>query len=243
MVSTLTTAAKDWLAINAGIGNCFSATGITFTDSSGVSHTGGTGDVVNAFFVAHLVGQDSGIIIANTNYTSFKAINGEIDIVMDDVGFAYNNDGTPSGESKYCKSVSCTPSWQCRTPLDGYEHDINNCGLSDRLNSRCNAVCTPNWQCRLPLDGYEHDVNNCGQQDRLNSACNASSQKYACIGGVCTPNSAGTFNEPSCGGTCSPASGCPNCDTVKNLCILGQCIPKNYVLYGGIGVILLMALK
>ena len=74
----------------------------------------------------------------------------------------------------YFKNItlgSCTPNWQCRQPLDGYEHDINNCGQPDRLNAICNAPCVPNWQCRQPPDGYEHDINNCGQADRPNSAC------------------------------------------------------------------------
>ncbi len=37
----------------------------------------------------------------------------------------------------------CIPNWQCRQPLDGYEHDINNCGIADRLNSACNPPPPP----------------------------------------------------------------------------------------------------
>jgi hypothetical protein len=75
----------------------------------------------------------------------------------------------------HCQTVNittCIQDWQCRQPLDGYEHDINNCGESDRLNPDCNP-CVPNWQCRQPLDGYEHDINNCGESDRLNPDCNS----------------------------------------------------------------------
>ncbi len=35
----------------------------------------------------------------------------------------------------------CVPNWQCRQPLDGYEHDVNNCGEPDRLNVACNIPC------------------------------------------------------------------------------------------------------
>lgn len=106
MVVTLTTAAKNWLAINAGIYNgttyCFSPTGVSYTDAEGVPHTGNTGDVVNAFFVAHLTNLDAALIIAGMNYIGLKALNGGVDIVMDDVNFAYTNDGAPVTEPVYC---------------------------------------------------------------------------------------------------------------------------------------------
>ncbi len=37
--------------------------------------------------------------------------------------------------------------------------------------------------------------------------------------------------------------GCTNCDLTKNYCISKQCIPKNYVLYGGVALAALMILK
>ena len=102
MVVTLTTEAKNWLAINAGVSNCFAPTGVVYKDADGISHTGATGDIVNAFLVAHMVGLDSAEIIASTNYTVFKTINGGNDIGFDDVNFAYNNDGAVSGTPAYC---------------------------------------------------------------------------------------------------------------------------------------------
>ncbi len=96
MVVTLTTEAKNWLAMNAGVGNCFSPTGVSYTDADNIPHTGSTGDVVNAFMVAHLVGNDIAIIIAGMDYTHFKTINGGVDIGFDDVNFAYTNDGSGS---------------------------------------------------------------------------------------------------------------------------------------------------
>ena len=102
MVVTLTTAAKNWLATNAGVSNCFSPTGVSYSDAEGVSRTGSTGDVVNAFFVGHLVGLDTAIIVAGTNYNGFKVINGGADVGFDDVNFAYTNDGTTPGTPAYC---------------------------------------------------------------------------------------------------------------------------------------------
>ncbi len=102
MAVTLTSAAKNWLAIHAGIGNCFSSSGISYLDAEGIPHTGSTGDVVNAFMVAHMVGNDTAIIINNTNYTQFKSINGGVDIGFDDANFAYTNDGNPGTEPTYC---------------------------------------------------------------------------------------------------------------------------------------------
>lgn len=126
---------KDWLASNAGISNCYSPGSIDYTDPDGVARQGSTGDVLNAFTVAHLVGKDSAVIIANTNYTQLRTINGNNDVTITDVAFVYNNDGDPAGEPKYCAGVPCVPDWQCETPLDGYEFD--GCG-NRRLNTTCN---------------------------------------------------------------------------------------------------------
>lgn len=52
----------------------------------------------------------------------------------------------------YCTQVSnaivvtvlergCTPNWQCKQPLNGYEYDANNCGAAERLAPRCNSTC------------------------------------------------------------------------------------------------------
>lgn len=97
-------ATKDWLANNAGSAGCFASAGITYSDPDGISRTGGTGDVLNAFYVAHLLGKDSQVIKAGATYTSLKATNGGNDLILDDVSWAYANDGAPTGEPKYCAS-------------------------------------------------------------------------------------------------------------------------------------------
>lgn len=79
---------------------------------------------------------------------------------------------------------------------------------------------------------------------------------YICSGGSCVPVGGCTPNvtpcSPTCtsgycpsgqvcsGGTCIPTSGGTICDPVTcpsttNYCLFGTCIPKTYVLYGGIG--------
>ena len=117
---TLNTAIKNWLAQNAGASNCFASSGIVYRDPDNISRTGGTGDVLNAFFVAHLIGKDTAVIIASTNYTSLKSINGGLDIALDDVTWAYNNDGSPSGEARYCIGATPTPtSTPTPTPTPG----------------------------------------------------------------------------------------------------------------------------
>ncbi len=109
---TLNTAVKNWLAQYAGLSSCFASSGIAYNDPDGMSRTGGTGDVLNAYYVAHLLGKDTVVIKAATNYTTLKSLNNNVDIILDDVSWAYNNDGSPAGEPRYCVSGAVTP-----TPL------------------------------------------------------------------------------------------------------------------------------
>lgn len=103
---TITT--KNWLAVNAGSLGCFSTSGIAYKDPDGISRSGSTGDVVNAFYVAHLLGKDTVVIIAGTSYNALKVINSNNDITMDDVGWVYNNMGSGI-DPLYCTATS-TPS-------------------------------------------------------------------------------------------------------------------------------------
>lgn len=152
MVVTLTTAAKNWLAINAGIDNCFSPTGISYKDPEGVSHTGSTGDVVNAFRAGFMVDLTTAKIIADMDYVGIKALNGGVDLTMGtstpgvidgDVKWAYANDGTTSGIPAYCVApasiVSTTltlSTTSCTEPCNvtGSVSWINNGGITGTLN-------------------------------------------------------------------------------------------------------------
>ena len=96
---------------------------------------------------------------------------------------------------------------------------------------------------------------------------------YGCVQGVCTPNAGnlpagcnGTCtnpigynctncNTPITGGTyptpteCQVGCGIPQidpcltCDKMKNVCILGQCVPKSAVFYAGIAAVAIMLFK
>lgn len=101
MVETLTTRSKNWLAINAGVDNCFSPVGVAYTDPDGFPHVESTNRVLTAFWTAHQLELDTVKIIANTDYTEFTAINNYVDIDLDDISWAFNNDGH-GGLPQYC---------------------------------------------------------------------------------------------------------------------------------------------
>ena len=167
---TLNTALKNWLALNAGTGTCFTGSNKSYNDADGVPHLGRTGDIVNAFYTAHAVTRDSAVIIAGTNYAALRVINGNLDIDLNDVSWCYANDGGAGATATYCTPV-CVPVWACVVPLNGTS--INSCDGSVRQDPLCAPpVCTPNWVCRNPLYVYEHDTNSCGGADRPNANCN-----------------------------------------------------------------------
>jgi len=61
----------------------------------------------------------------------------------------------------------CTPNWRCRQPLDGYEHDVNNCGDIDRLNPVCNPIIK--YKCQ---NGECISDNGDGSGIYTDSSCN-----------------------------------------------------------------------
>ncbi len=160
---TLNKELKNWIAVNAGTGTCFAGSGITFHDADGMSHAGRSGDVLNAFYTAHQVAKDTAVIIAGTNYSQLKVINGGVDIDINDVGWVYANDGGTGSSSSFCKTND--PSvYVCNTPLDGYETDQYG---NIRANPACNP-CISTWQCDAPYNGWEED--GCGNR-RMNADC------------------------------------------------------------------------
>ena len=157
---TLRTNGLNWLATNAGSGNCFATSGINYRHSDGVSDTGGTKDVVTAFVVAHMVGNDSAQIIAGTSYTAFKAINDGQDLSMSDVTEANDRQADGGTYPQYCvagatptptptPSPTCTPGTkrcrnnttieQCNTAGTGW-YDVQTCGTGYTCQ---NGSCVP----------------------------------------------------------------------------------------------------
>jgi hypothetical protein len=108
---TLTTNGLNWLAQNAGSGNCFTSSGVRYRDADGVSQTGGTKDVVNAFVVANMVDKKTVDIISGTNYNEFRSINNNTDVSIGDVGEAADREAAGGSYPRYCvgTTTTCTP--------------------------------------------------------------------------------------------------------------------------------------
>lgn len=97
----LTKSGKNWLAEHAGFANCYQTSDITYYIESAI-YGGSTGDVANALYVAHLVGDDDGAITSDgKSYNDFKIANGNNDMALDDVKWVYDNEGG-TGEVQYC---------------------------------------------------------------------------------------------------------------------------------------------
>jgi len=158
---TLRTNGLNWLATNAGSGNCFASSGVSYRDGDGVYHTGGTKDVVNAFVVAHMTGNDSAQIIAGKSYTSFKSTNDGYDLSMVDVSEANDRQASGGSYPQYCTgttptpppSPTCTPGArrcrnsttieQCNSSGTGW-YDVQTCGTGYTCqNGSCVAGSTP----------------------------------------------------------------------------------------------------
>lgn len=67
--------------------------------------------------------------------TSFTTLPAQMAIVL-----RSNEAESEATDIKYIiitEKEDCVPEWKCRLPIDGYETDVNNCGVPDRLNSDC----------------------------------------------------------------------------------------------------------
>ena len=80
----------NWLSRYAGINDCFAFDAVNYNDPDGIPRIGSTADVLNAFFVAHLIGKDNINIISETNYSQLKVVNKNQDITLDDVSYVYS---------------------------------------------------------------------------------------------------------------------------------------------------------
>lgn len=77
-------------------------------------------------------------------------------------------------------------------------------------------------------------------------------QTYDCIGGSCQPVAGGRYTDPGCQGACAApppppppppgGGGTVTCPTGQ-MNLMGSCIQTKYVLYGGVGFLLLMMLR
>ncbi len=111
---TLTANGKNYIAQNFGISNCCVATGLSWTavatDGSTVNESGGTASIV-ARLVTTSVYQRIDLTAPRTGsytYAALKQANDNTDVTLTDAQWVAANDGTPSGESKYCYTTGCS---------------------------------------------------------------------------------------------------------------------------------------
>lgn len=112
----LSATVKNWLAVNAGSNSCFSQSGISYKDPDGVTRVGSTGDVLNAFVVANMIGKNNVTIIAGKTYASLKVMNGNQDIGISDVTWVYENDGSGTA-ARFCSDTAPPPTLPPTPPL------------------------------------------------------------------------------------------------------------------------------
>ena len=111
----LTTGGKDWLARNAGVGNCFASSGVSYKDLEGNWHTGSTTDVAAMLVVAGLLGYPytTKEIVNGKSYADFKSANGGYDLDIEDVRTVYDlQETTPP----YCAAGATPPPTVTPTP-------------------------------------------------------------------------------------------------------------------------------
>jgi hypothetical protein len=170
---TLRTNGLDWLAQNAGSGNCFASSGISYRDADGVLHTGGTKDVVTAFLVADMVSKQTATIIAGTNYNEFKAINDGVDLVIDDVDEAADREVDGGTYPKYCYvgTTMCTPGTrrcknsttveQCKADGSGW-YDAQTCSSGyECISGSCVVEGTSTKPVTGPMEVYVGGGDSC----------------------------------------------------------------------------------
>jgi PGF-CTERM protein len=139
----LTEAAKDWLAINAGVGNCFVTSGVSYFTVEGEPRTGATFVVITFLQVAGLLEETKNNVIVNgKSYNDYIEETGESGITDDDILWVAAHD---EGPDQYCICGTPTPTPTLTTAAKDYiaEHF----GLSD-----CFVRTGLSWT-RYDLDG------------------------------------------------------------------------------------------
>jgi len=218
--TTMNEACKDWLANYVGIAGCYTTSGIVYTDHNGTEFTGGTGDVLNAFYQANIAGQPDAIIARSTSYNHLKTLNGYIDINQSDVNWVYTNDGHIDGVMEYCATqlptyYKCTVVNGVGTcvedPLGTFVDDPTCGGTCSTTPTKYNCV---SGTCQGPfMTGTYNSIEEC------QAACTSVATKYNCVGGVCQgPFLTGTYNSIA---ECQAACTTPG---TKYDCINGTCV-------------------
>ena len=167
----LTEAAKDWLAINAGVGNCFVTSGVSYFTVGGESRTGATFNVITFLQIAGLLDETKNNVIVNgKSYNDYIEETGESCITDEDILWVAAHD---EGPDQYCIGATPTPTPTLTTAAKDYiaEHF----GLSD-----CFVRTGLSWT-RYDLDGT-HTAETGGTVKLINRLFVTSITDYILIG-------------------------------------------------------------
>ena len=208
---TLTTDGKNYIAQNFGVGDCFVASGLTWTavalDNSTAEESGGTKNIIgrlattNMYKAIQLKTPRTGTF----TYAMVKSANNNTDFnLMVDAAWIGDNDGSPIGETQYCYAAAtvCTPGAK-----------------------RCKNSTTIE-QCKADGSGWQ-DLPACGTG-------------YICQGGVCVEEPDKPTTGPlevyvGGGASCDPGAPSVDLDTTNAFAFF-KTDPHEYIGVGGIQV-------
>lgn len=183
---------KNWIATNAGIGNCVVASGVSYKDADGVSYTGSTGDAIVELVTAHSLGAfdptyNYVVIVGGKSYSDFESETGET-LTMNDADWAYDNVGwcvgapTPECTAGRRECVTATSYRVCQAdgtwgaPISCQAGQVCQNGIC--VAAPVEPVPTGNKKC-IGNDVYAEYTDGSW---RYVSTC---SDPYVCVGGVC----------------------------------------------------------
>jgi len=165
----LTEAAKDWLASNAGVSDCFVTSGVPYFTVGGESKTGATFNVITFLQIAGWLDETKANIIVNgKSYNDYIAETGETGITDDDILWVAAHD---EGPDQYCIGVTPTPTLTTAAKDYIAEHfGLSNCFVRTGLS----------WT-RYDLDGT-HTAETGGTVKLINRIFVTSITDYILIG-------------------------------------------------------------
>lgn len=141
--------AKDWLATNAGVGDCFVTSGVTFYAADDPTHTtpltGATFNVITMLYIAGLlVATQDNIIVNGKSYNNYLSETGETSITNADIIWvAAHDEATDTPPNPYCTSV---------IPEKGYLKVTSSpTGATVKVGTITCSGTTPITACELPV--------------------------------------------------------------------------------------------
>lgn len=192
----------------------------------------GSGGRVNVYKNGSLIGTVSGSTVQTFTFNVGDVLRYE---AIPDSGWTYT--GTCNDGDNSCDASN---PYQGTIAIPMEFNAISTFGQPIQYHNVCqNNICT-----RISGAG----INEC---NNVGLSCGGIEYHHECRNNICTRVAGSGANECptagiSCGGTSTPppvTTECPDCDLVNNYCLLGNCIPKSYALYGGIGLLAFMMFR